>query len=106
MKDKDREVLPSMNGDADLPERLWLYDDFTPDQDPPSPTTRPGWPAWGSSAPRYAARIRTWCAIGLAGLVLGLAYFVASPPAYSASTTVLLTHNINDRTRPTPCPPT
>ena len=28
VRDKDREVLPSMNGDADLPERLWLYDDF------------------------------------------------------------------------------
>ncbi|HEY2280746.1 MAG TPA: Wzz/FepE/Etk N-terminal domain-containing protein [Streptosporangiaceae bacterium] len=96
MKDKDREVLPSMNGDADLPERLWLYDDFTPDQDPAVTDYAAGLASLGFIGAAVRRRIRTWCAIGLAGLVLGLAYFVASPPAYSASTTVLLTHSIND----------
>lgn len=96
MKDKDREVLPSMNGDADLPERLWLYDDFTPDEDPAVTDYASGLASLGFIGAAVRRRRRTWCGIGLAGLVLGLAYFVASPPAYSASTTVLLTHSLND----------
>jgi capsular polysaccharide biosynthesis protein len=96
VRDKDREVLPATNGDADLPERLWLYDDFTPDEDATATDYAAGLASLGFIGAAVRRRIRTWCAIGLAGLVLGLAYFVVSPPAYSASTTVLLTHSIND----------
>ncbi|HYY18467.1 MAG TPA: Wzz/FepE/Etk N-terminal domain-containing protein, partial [Streptosporangiaceae bacterium] len=96
MRDKDREVLPSMNGDADLPERLWLYDDFTPDEDPPVTDYASGLASLGFIGAALRRRVRLWCGIALAGFVLGLAYFVLSPPAYQASTTVLLTHSINE----------
>ena len=96
MRDKDREVLPSMNGDADLPERLWLYDDFTPDEDPPVTDYADGLASLGFIGAALRRRFRLWCAVALAGFVLGLTYFVVSPPAYQASTTVLLTHSINE----------
>ncbi len=96
MRDKDREVLPSMNGDADLPERLWLYDDFTPDEDPPVTDYASGLASLGFIGASLRRRVRLWCGIGLVGFVLGLAYFVVSPPAYQASTKILLTHSINE----------
>jgi capsular polysaccharide biosynthesis protein len=96
MKDKDREVLPSMNGDADLPERLWLYDDFTPDEDPPVTDYASGLASLGFIGAALRRRVRTWCVIGLVGFVLGLAYFVVSPPAYQATTTILLTHSLSE----------
>ena len=56
VKDKDRQVLPSLNGDADLPERLWLYDDFSPGRGPAGHRFRHRvWPAWDSSAPPCGA---------------------------------------------------
>jgi capsular polysaccharide biosynthesis protein len=96
MTDKDREVLPSMNGDADLPERLWLYDDFTPDEDPPATDYASGLASLGFIGAALRRRLRLWCGIGVVGFALGLAYFVVSPPAYQASTTVLLTHSLNE----------
>ncbi|HEY0717927.1 MAG TPA: hypothetical protein VGD68_09955 [Streptosporangiaceae bacterium] len=96
MTDKDRDVLPSMNGDADLPERLWLYDDFTPDADPPVTDYASGLASLGFIGAAVRRRARAWLAAGLAGFVLGLAYFVVSPPAYQATTTVLLTHSLNE----------
>jgi capsular polysaccharide biosynthesis protein len=96
MRDKDRNVLPSMNGDADLPERLWLYDDFTPDEDPPVTDYSSGLASLGFLGAALRRRARLWCGVAVAGFLLGLVYFVVSPPAYQASTTVLLTHSINE----------
>jgi capsular polysaccharide biosynthesis protein len=96
MRDKDRDVLPSMNGDSDLPERLWLYDDFTPDEDPPVTDYSSGLASLGFIGAALRRRIRLWVTVAVAGFVLGLAYFVVSPPAYQASTSLLLTHSLNE----------
>ncbi len=96
MNDKDRQVLPSLNGDADLPERLWLYDDFAPEEDQPAADYASGLASVGFIG---AAVRRSWallCAAAVLGLVLGFGFDVMSPPAYQASTTVLLTHGPND----------
>jgi capsular polysaccharide biosynthesis protein len=95
VRDKDREVLPPINGDADLPERLWLYDDFTPDEDPPVTDYASGLASLGFIGAAVRRRVRTWGGIALIGFVVGLAYFVVSPPAYQATTTVLLTHSVD-----------
>ena len=94
MKDKDRQVLPSLNGDADLPERLWLYDDFTPARIRRSAdfAIGPGQP--GVYRCRSAAlRARCCVPLAIAGMVCGVGFDVMSPPSYQASTTILLTHN-------------
>ena len=96
MKDKDRQVLPPLNGHADLPERLWLYDDFTPDEDPPATDYAAGLASLGFIGAAVRRTRRFWCALAVAGLVLGVATAVLSPPAYQASATILLTHNQND----------
>jgi capsular polysaccharide biosynthesis protein len=96
VKDKDRGVLPPMNGDTDLPEQLWLYDDFTFDEDPPVTDYASGLASLGFIGAALRRRVRTWCGVGLIGFVCGLGYFVASPPAYQATTTVLLTHSVGE----------
>ena len=37
MKGKNRHAVPSLNGDADLPERFWAYDDFASTRTSPPP---------------------------------------------------------------------
>jgi capsular polysaccharide biosynthesis protein len=96
VKDKDRQVLPSLNGDADLPERLWLYDDFTPGEDPPVTDYAAGLASLGFIGAAIRRTRRFWCAFAIAGLVCGFGSFVLSPPAYQATTTILLTHNLNE----------
>ena len=93
MKDKDRQVLPSMNGDADLPERLWLYDDFAPDEDQPAADYASGLASMGFIGAAVRRSGALLCAAAVLGLVLGFGFDVMSPPTYQASTTVLLTHS-------------
>ena len=47
-------------------------------------------------------RARLWCAIAAAGLLTGLGLYVALPPAYKASTTILLTQMPSANTGPPP----
>jgi capsular polysaccharide biosynthesis protein len=96
VKDKDRQVLPSLNGDADLPERLWLYNDFTPDEDPPVTDYATGLASLGFIGAAIRRTRRFWCVFAIAGLVCGFGTFVMSPAAYQATTTILLTHNLSE----------
>jgi capsular polysaccharide biosynthesis protein len=96
VKDKDRQVLPSMNGDADLPERLWAYDDFMFEQDQPVSDFSAGLVSLGYIRAGLRRSARLWCATAAAGFVVGLGLAVAAPPSYQASTTILLTHNSSD----------
>ena len=93
MKDKDRQVLPSLNGDADLPERLWLYDDFSPGEDPPVTDFATGLASLTFIGAAVRRSRRLWCALAIAGFLCGVGYYAMSPPSYQATATILLTHN-------------
>jgi capsular polysaccharide biosynthesis protein len=93
VKDKDRQVLPALNGDADLPERLWAYDDFLADEDQPVSDFSAGLVSLGFIRAGLRRSARLWCATAALGFVCGLGLVVAAPPAFQATTTVLLTHN-------------
>ena len=93
MKDQDRPVLPALNSDDDLPERLWAYDDFLAEEDPPVSDFSAGLVSLGYLKAGLRRSARLWCATAALGLVCGLGLAVAAPPAYQATTTVLLTHN-------------
>ena len=93
MKDKDRPVLPALNSDDGLPERLWAYDDFLAADDPPVSDFSAGLVSLGYLKAGLRRSARLWCATAALGLVCGLGLAVAAPPAYQATTTVLLTHN-------------
>lgn len=96
MKDKDRQVLPSLNGDADLPERLWLYDDFSPGEDPPVTDFATGLASLGFIGAAVRRSRRLWCVLAIAGFLCGVGYYAMSPPSYQATATILLTHNPNE----------
>ena len=74
MKDKDRQVLPSLNGDADLPERLWLYDDFAPDEDQPAADYASGLASMGFIGAAVRRSRALLCAAAVLGLVLGFGF--------------------------------
>jgi capsular polysaccharide biosynthesis protein len=93
VKDNDRPVLPALNSDDGLPERLWAYDDFLAEEDPPVSDFSAGLVSLGYLKAGLRRSARLWCATAALGFVCGLGLAVAAPPAYQATTTVLLTHN-------------
>jgi capsular polysaccharide biosynthesis protein len=93
VKDKDRQVLPSLNGDADLPEQLWLYDDFTAEEDQPAADYAAGLASVGFIGAALRRSKWLWCGAAALGLICGLGFNATSPPAYQAQTTVLITHS-------------
>ena len=74
---------------------VWTDDEFTTDED--RPTVERG-AAFVSFAFIVAALKRSawlWCATAVLGLLIGYALYAKFPPAYSATTTVLITNNPN-----------
>ena len=97
MNESERTVLWSVNGNSEdyLPERLWTF------EDPPDPgDDRAGDPLAGLVSLRFLKQAlrrqaRLWCAIALFGLVVGAGLYVKFPPAYTASTSVLVNDGTN-----------
>jgi capsular polysaccharide biosynthesis protein len=87
----DQVARVSSNGGPHLPERLWTYDDFTAAEAMPVEA-----PAGLVSLAFIRAAIRRSaslvCALALVGLLIGLGVSVTDPPAYQASTSLLLTY--------------
>jgi capsular polysaccharide biosynthesis protein len=81
---------------GDVLERSWADDDFTVHDERAAdyatnlPTLR-----FIGAALRRSAWL--WCATAAAGFLIGLGLSVALPPADQASTSVLITHNIDDQ---------
>ena len=96
MNGENRRVVPSLNGDADLPERLWAYDDFAIDEDEPATDYAAGLTSlrFIRGAVRRGARL--WIGTAVAGLLCALGMLAATPPSYQASTSILITHNPSD----------
>ena len=96
MNGENRHVVPSLNGDADLPERLWAYDDFAIDEDEPATDYAAGLTnlRFIRGAVRRGARL--WIGTAVAGLLCALGMLAAAPPSYQASTSILITHNPSD----------
>jgi capsular polysaccharide biosynthesis protein len=73
-----------------LPERLWVGDDFVPDDYPPADVTG------GLTSLRFIIaairrRTRLWCVTAAIGLLGGCALSVVSPAPYQATASLLLT---------------
>jgi capsular polysaccharide biosynthesis protein len=93
--DKDQPAIFSLNGNDGLPEGLEAYGDFQAVED------RPGTMATALVSLAYirGALRRTmtfWCALAIVGLVIAVGIHVKYPPAYSASTSVLITYGPNE----------
>jgi len=92
VNEKDRPVLPARDH-MDLPERLWAYDDFLTEEDEPAGAYSAGLVSLGYIKAGLRRSARLWCATAAIGFAGGLGLAVAAPPAYQATTTVLLTHD-------------
>jgi capsular polysaccharide biosynthesis protein len=85
-----------MNGNADdLRERLWAFEDFTPEQEHPGFDVTGAFASFGYVRSALRRGLRIWLALGIIGLLAGGGLYVALPPAYQATTSVFLTHNPN-----------
>lgn len=77
-------------------ERSSSYDGFTAAADRPS-NYAAGLPSLRFIGAALRRSLWVWCGIAAAGLLIGLALSVISPPAQQAATTVLLSHNPYER---------
>lgn len=92
MSDKDQSVALSRADSNGLPERLWVDDDFMPAA-AESADFNGGLASVAYVRGAIGRGVWVWCGTALLGLVAGLGLLVASPPAYQATTTILLTHS-------------
>jgi capsular polysaccharide biosynthesis protein len=92
--DKDQTVTFSLNGDG-LPERLEAFDDFHAVEERPA-TISTSLVSLGFIRAGLKRSMRFWCALAVLGLVIGAGVEIKFPPAYKASTSVLITYEPTD----------
>ena len=91
MTDGDRAIRPALNGASSRPERLMAFDHFTAADDQPADVAT-GLVSLGYITAAIRRSTRFWCALAIIGMLVGVGLCVKSPPAYKASTSVLLTY--------------
>lgn len=91
MTGRDHMVMYSMNGDHGHPERLAAFGDFAPPGDQPADVAT-GLVSLGFIGAAVKRSMAFLCALAIAGFLVGVGYYVKFPPAYKASTSVLLTY--------------
>jgi capsular polysaccharide biosynthesis protein len=93
VNDKDRTVMLGRGTSNGLPERLWVDDDVTPVDEDAAADFSGGLASVGFIKAALRRSAWVWCLTAVIGLLLGLALLVVAPPAYQATTSVLLTHS-------------
>jgi capsular polysaccharide biosynthesis protein len=73
----------------------WTNDDFTADEDSPTVDRAAAFVSLAFIAAALKRSAWVWCATGVLGLLLGYALYAKFPPAYSATTSVLVANNPN-----------
>jgi capsular polysaccharide biosynthesis protein len=92
VKDPDPMVTLSADATDELRERLWAYEDFSAAEEHPSIDVTGVFASLGFLRAELRRRRRLWLGLGALGLVIGCGVYAKFPPAYSASTTLLLTN--------------
>jgi capsular polysaccharide biosynthesis protein len=89
----DPDPTMSVSDTDDLRERLWAYEDFSAAQEHPSVDVTGAFASLGFLRAALGRTKRLWLGLGALGLLVGCGLYVGFPPAYSASTTLLLTNS-------------
>lgn len=92
MKDPDPMVTLSAEAADELRERLWAYEDFSGPVEHPAFDVTGAFASLGFLRQALRRRRRLWLTLGALGLVIGCGVYVTYPPAYPASTTLLITN--------------
>ena len=87
----DQEVMLPLNRGVDPPEQAWVDEDLTPAEDA-TPDFNAGLTSLGFIRAAIRRNRWAWFATAAIGFLVGLGLYVALPPAYQASTTLLLTN--------------
>lgn len=90
MNDPDQTLLWSNGIGEDLPERLWRYDDPEAPEERPAAAPDETFVNLGFIGAALKRKAWLWCSIAVAGLLIGSGIYLIFPPAYQASTTVLV----------------
>jgi capsular polysaccharide biosynthesis protein len=80
----------------DLRERLWAYEDFSPDQEHPGFDVTGAFASLGFLRAALKRSARVWLGTALIGLVIGAGLYASLPPKYQATTSIFFTHNQNE----------
>jgi capsular polysaccharide biosynthesis protein len=92
VNDPDKIAWPNGNQTGDyLPDRLWGFNDFTADGESPAVESAGGLASLGFITAALKRRRRLWITTAAVGLLVGCGLYLKSPPAYQASTSLLLT---------------
>jgi len=104
VNDPDRKIAwPGGNGTGQyMPEGLWGLNDFTADGELPAAEPSGGLVSFSFFTVALRRRKRLWLATGAVGLLLGCGLFLKSPPAYQATTSLLLTPGPYENIQTTP----
>jgi capsular polysaccharide biosynthesis protein len=89
---KDPDPTTSVSDADDLRDRLWAYEDFSTVQEHPSIDVTGAFASLGFLRAALRRARRFWLLMGALGFLVGCGLYVASPPPYSASITLLLTN--------------
>lgn len=93
MNDPDQAVTFSVPDSKGLPEDPWTDDKLKADQGQPTIEPAAAFTSGGFIAAALKRGAWVWCATAVLGLVIGYGLYVKFPPAYAATTSVLLTEN-------------
>jgi capsular polysaccharide biosynthesis protein len=96
VSDGDATAKSPPSASADPPERLSGYDDFQANDDPPGELGT-GLVSLGFITAALRRSAWLWCTTAIVGLLLGLGLYVIRPPAYQASTTILLVPSADEQ---------
>ncbi len=92
MNDPDKIAWPNGHGPGDyLPDPLWGPNDLMADEESPAVGLAGGLASLGFITASLKRRRRLWGTLAVVGLLFGCGLYLKSPPAYQASTSLLLT---------------
>ncbi len=95
MTDKDLAAIFSLNGNNGRPGQLEAFGDFNAVEDRPAALAS-GLVSLGFIRAAIRRTALFWCVLGVVGLVIGIGVNIKYPPAYKASTSVLITYGPDD----------
>ena len=93
MNDRDQSATLSLSQSDDQPGRLWDFGDPSSNEDRSAAELATGLTSLGFIRAALRRSARLWCATAVIGLLAGFGVLKALPPAYQASTSVLLANN-------------
>jgi capsular polysaccharide biosynthesis protein len=93
--DKHQTVIPYLNGNNGLSEGLEAFDDFNAAENRPAALAS-GLVSLGFIKVAIRRTAWFWSALAVVGLLVGIGVNVKYPPAYKASTSVLISYGPND----------